>query len=1684
MRVTPEERSRISLLGRLYANMMRRTTLYEESAQQSDTLHWSKARTLQESIRTFEGIMLQRNELAKQPAQPLVHELQVQQLFDYSSYSRREFAGAYQVYMEMMLDIYRAAHTLNDPVAAGEKRRYEERILQEIRTSREEGFVKESVGMLLSYAKTKGEAQAECYRTQRKLYEKYDEVVLLDLALYKSSILPQWQREVEKFSDTAQRSESKEMQRIEATLAQQWTQLSTRAKGTPYAKMVEKERKVLLPQKISIDLKMKDVTTGTIEVSTTFVVREPVSIDLCADERQKNSKIKTIDTLTPQKGRALIGRKTYVDTLPKPGHYRYKAVQTADKLVLPYPQEISYSKIGTEVFRTEDEVMIRTYDLKTGAPLPGLKWWITDGPPPMGKAYTTDEDGIAHIPRSSAVQRLRLRDPRLAAAEETVWVDQRARAGKKVADKDPIQLYFDRPIYRYGQAVRIGIVSKAPGPKGTLPAPNQSGRIALKARRQEKEELIATQTYRTNKQAVAQTTFHLPTDEELTDFYIAYGDNLALRQPLEVESYKLHHLNVKLDSIPSGIVAGAPAVIYGTTTDMSGNLTPAEVEVSVRDQDAVRSYRVSSAGVFRCDIDSLQRPSGHMTENSVKITVQATDALGQVAQTHLYAIKSESALPLSADDLIGGTDIPKEKISVKTAGQPYHRNLPTNLSEQTIRLELKGSKGKQIPLGSIPADGNATWERSDIPSGEYTLIAYGRDKQGRESRQESSPFYLYSLSDKRLHAERVAWLVAPKDTIAEDEELTLLIGSSYETNMWLQITSTEEERTESYSRIIPLKNEIRKVTLPASEIGKGDLSVTVLGVHNGVTKSVSTRIVRSKKLKQIVAEAPGMDKQSFQPGEHLEKELIIRDEKGNPLPNVQAIVTIYDKALDDAATWQLKWRPIKQWDYELSLFGSRYDYAKGGGVQMMRTASVALAKESISLAEDLASSNGTAPEKQIVLRKDFHETAYFNALLRTDNDGRVRLSFTLPDTQTKYVTRVFMFTSELERQRIQEFSFDVKEPLSIELGLPRYLLQGDSLEAEAVIRNLTSGNQSVEYTLTSPPEVLSQGRSMIPAGKVGTIPFHFVAPASPVDTLSFEARVRSLEYGDGIRRKIPLHSSLSTYPIAIPLSLYKASEATLVLPKADHLQDLPVLSLYCDPFSLVLSGIAGNHAALEDIPAMDLFESLHRYVVYSQMLHFMDHHPAVVSNLRRALPLLETACGQSSSDHKLEGDDGSARMQRISAPRRLATLYRLLTDKSALTTYVSALEKQLQTHREPGGGWSYHRGYPSPWITLYVLGGLTHIPAQYLSDRWSPSISRALTFIEDNYHSWYRLPLLHYAVIRAKLGHKTSPLPIQMRKDLEQESLAARQEYRNRSSYALIPYAEYVHFYENAEAERAILSFMRERSGFTRSDREKLSLKLFLSKDEKDVAPELIEFMLTHKQGTLWHSPYTLEATKVLLAHLSPTEYSETLALEINGHRHLLSPLERATGVIHRALSGSHSETLALSIRGIRSDYIFGGLLYHVSEPNAEVTPTGNSLKVSKEIFVRRLLSSSHTSELVRVTSKTPARKGERLVVRYTIESDRDLSLLWMDDPRPAGAEPGYDFQGYRYDDNLFWVYRRLWLKDRIYIDYLPRGRHVLEMDATASSSGVYSYGPAVITSYFAPEFVGNSAGGKITIKP
>ncbi|MCZ7644630.1 MAG: MG2 domain-containing protein [Planctomycetota bacterium] len=163
--------------------------------------------------------------------------------------------------------------------------------------------------------------------------------------------------------------------------------------------------------------------------------------------------------------------------------------------------------------------------------------------------------------------------------------------------------------------------------------------------------------------------------------------------------------------------------------------------------------------------------------------------------------------------------------------------------------------------------------------------------------------------------------------------------------------------------------------------------------------------------------------------------------------------------------------------------GDRFGWRSGGGRRMA-----------------LRSGGGRATTSAPYLRRDFKNTAYWVADLKTDAEGRAFAQFAFPDNLTGWRLTARGLTADTKVGEIVQ-TCKTNLPLQVELAMPRALRAGDRMQASAVVHNNRDAACAAELAFDSPAR---KGEDVLEleAGGVQRV----AIPVAPEDTSEFKLR--------------------------------------------------------------------------------------------------------------------------------------------------------------------------------------------------------------------------------------------------------------------------------------------------------------------------------------------------------------------------------------------------------------------------------------------------------------------------------------------------------------------------------------------------------------------------------------------------
>jgi hypothetical protein len=256
-----------------------------------------------------------------------------------------------------------------------------------------------------------------------------------------------------------------------------------------------------------------------------------------------------------------------------------------------------------------------------------------------------------------------------------------------------------------------------------------------------------------------------------------------------------------------------------------------------------------------------------------------------------------------------------------------------------------------------------------------------------------------------------------------------------------------------------------------------------------------------------------------------------------------------------------------------------------------------------------------------------------------------------------------------------------------------------------------------------------------------------------------------------------------------------------------------------------------------------------------------------------------------------------------------------------------------------------------------------------------------------------------------------------------------------------------------------------------------------IKNDQKSV-DEMKLWLLAHKQTNSWESTRaTTDACYALLLRgtdwLAPTQ---PLQVTVGGQPVLPTATQAGTGYAKTSWSAAEIKPAQGKVTITKADagVAWGALYWQYFEDLDKVTPAATPLSLEHQLY--RETRTAAGSVLEKITSTTPLRLGDALVVRLVLRTDRVLEYVHLKDQRAAGLEPTQQTSGYRYQNGLGYYESPRDAATNFFLSVVPRGTHVFEYRLRASQAGNFSGGLSQVQCLYAPAFGAHAAGQRLRI--
>lgn len=755
---------------------------------------------------------------------------------------------------------------------------------------------------------------------------------------------------------------------------------------------------------------------------------------------------------------------------------------------------------------------------------------------------------------------------------------------------------------------------------------------------------------------------------------------------------------------------------------------------------------------------------------------------------------------------------------------------------------------------------------------------------------------------------------------------------------------------------------------------------------------------------------------------------------------------------------------------------------------------------------DVAGNEAAEQAQNVEYRPSEIALAMFHPMLVTDSDGRLALTFTVPDANTTWHFIATGFNTSMENATESRDIVAAKRVM-VTPNAPRFLRNGDKTAVGIAVFNNSDAQVKAYVTAEwfDPATGLTIGRE---SQTVNIQPMMSADLTTcidvPVEGQMLGLRVRAVtpNGSDGQQNVIPLLPA----DVAVVESdnFYLApsdSIKSIELPKGA--KDMKMTLTYCDnPLWYVVTSLPGMQTP-EFKSAPDAASSIFSTVVATEI---MKRYPEVAKAVKH---WSESADRDSTLTSMLERNADLKTLLLKATPwqqeamsdtermQRLALLFDRTQTEAAYRSSLELLEKLQQSD----GGMAWNTYYPrsSEWTTNWVaavLGELNRIGYFPADDTRLKSIyHKALGYLQNEAVKHSRRDKGYTDILFAMLvsaapdfilsadgrlivdravqytvGHWKE---LDVTAKIEAALLLISQRRKAVASEIMRSVSEYAVRKPQLGMWWPSVGNSYYQSGDVLMSARALLAYSLLDPESPQIEP-IRQWIIIQKQAMNWGDAPAVSHIVASLLASSPVwvEKAGSITVKIDKKDIAVTP-EAYTGSLRTSLPVK-GRSLTISRTG--QTPAWGAIVsrYTAVPSDIKATPC-EGLSIEKRLL--RMAPDGSWADAATLIA------GDRVKVVLTVKTARNIDYMAITDQRAACLEPVEQLPEPIWSEGICFYRENLDAETRIFIDRLPKGTYQLTYEMWVNNVGNFASGIATAQSQYAPELTAHSSGSRLSVE-
>lgn len=733
------------------------------------------------------------------------------------------------------------------------------------------------------------------------------------------------------------------------------------------------------------------------------------------------------------------------------------------------------------------------------------------------------------------------------------------------------------------------------------------------------------------------------------------------------------------------------------------------------------------------------------------------------------------------------------------------------------------------------------------------------------------------------------------------------------------------------------------------------------------------------------------------------------------------------------------------------------------------------------------------------LRRNFHETAFFYPSLTADKEGVVRISFRLPESVTTWKFLGLAHDKNMNTGTITAATV-AQKALMLQPNMPRFLREGDRSVFKATISNTTD----TAYTGTATFEIVEPGmdKVLLRSQQTFQLQDRHAAPTVVSFDLPQTATLKAGLYivrmmaetgqgADGEQHYLPILSNKELVQNSIAFTQDRRTY------KIDISRILPTKG-----------NITIEYAAN---PAWMMLQSLH-YLAQPNERNAISLATAVYANgigtwIVRSNPEIRTVMSQWSKEQtvsplqdneELKNLDLSDTpwlndaLQETAQQKQLSSFFDMETLNRHAEEQIRALEKLQNTD----GSLSWWQGMGgNVYTTTIVAVNLARMQYMTGTDTGRKILDKAYKYL-----SGVTAKEVQELKKEEKKGHK----------DLQPSEMACNYLYisslldknsadimylvnllakvptkltiygKSMSSLILRHYGKIQLAETYARSVDQYTVFQPELGRYFDTPKAEYSWRSYripsqtaaIEALQASVAPkhhveEMQRWLLQEKRTQQWDSPISTADAVYAFLHGSGVLQSRADAV-IRTNDSIISRNKAEMGLGYQKVTLKEAQPSTITFEKQNDAMSWGAIYAQFQQETADIDALSSGISLQRELL------SEDNSPL-----KGTLHIGQRVKIRITVQTSRDMDFVQVVDKRPACFQPVNQLSEYRNGyystpkDN----------QTNFYFDKMPKGKHVIETYYYVDRAGTYLSGTCTAQCAYSPAFTSRTKALNITVE-